>query len=79
MQRGEAAGGQMDVKIEQIDAHAVCHTPATRTAKALVALHALIGHSHLFPSFTDGAFSSLIKAVCCDAFNIIHIQCKGRI
>lgn len=45
----------MDVKIKQIDAQPVCHTPA----KALVALCALIRHSHLFsPSFTDGAFLS---------------------
>lgn len=45
MLRGEAAGGQMDVKIKQIDAQPVCHTPA----KALVALYALIRHSHIFP------------------------------
>lgn len=31
-----------------------------------------------FPPIHTWCISSLIKAVCCDAFNINHIQCVGR-
>lgn len=50
------------------------------TAKALVVLHAVIWHSHISPLLIHWwCISSLIKAECCDACNINHIQCMGRV
>lgn len=49
------------------------------TAEALVLLHAVIWHSHLFLLIHWWCISSLIKALCCDAFNINHIQSAGRV
>lgn len=53
------------------------HFDCAAAAKAQV-LHAVIWHSHPFPPIHTWCISSLIKAVCCDAFNINHIQCAGR-
>lgn len=48
-------------------------------AGTLLVLHAIIWNSHLTLPTHWWCISSLIKAVCCDAFNINHIQYAGRI